>query len=308
MTFFFLNLSSFVSSYRSLFYPKMGRAKAIMKRIQDNRVRKTTFLHRRKGLLKKMSDFSTICDSQSNACLIVYDGDGAHDSTPEIWPQNPTVVHSVLQKYECEKNNKTTPVMKFELEEFFETKKKSVEDEIAKVKKEIINLKFPTWDPIFLSLGKERLGPLIAELDAKISACDQRVNLLKGMQESEVINANMAQEEEDISETHVISAPISPVIDGMVDSTEQVNGHLECTNQVIDEMVDSTDQVNGTLDCTNQVFEPVDSDSGLEEWACKFLESDYWANQQGEPVDSASGLEDWACKFPERANQQGYWY
>lgn len=60
--------------------------------IANDAARRATFKKRRKGLMKKVSELSTLCDVRS--CLIVY---GHNEATPEVWPSVPEAVR-VLAK------------------------------------------------------------------------------------------------------------------------------------------------------------------------------------------------------------------
>jgi len=74
----------------------MGRARITLKPILNERSRKATFIRRKKGPMKKMSEFSKKCGGKHR--LIVYD-DGKGDVGPVISPQNPREIHSIIQEY-----------------------------------------------------------------------------------------------------------------------------------------------------------------------------------------------------------------
>ncbi|KAK8968292.1 Agamous-like MADS-box protein AGL80 [Platanthera guangdongensis] len=59
----------------------MSRKKVKLQWISNDAARRATFKKRRKGMIKKAAELSTLCGV--NACLIVY-GDG--EQQPEIWP------------------------------------------------------------------------------------------------------------------------------------------------------------------------------------------------------------------------------
>ncbi|XP_057430503.1 floral homeotic protein PISTILLATA-like [Lotus japonicus] len=175
----------------------MGRAKVILKPIEKVNTRRLTFSQRKKGLMKKISDFHKFCGNE--ACLIVYDVDG--NGKPVVWPEEPSRVHSILDKYEHQRSKNDKPAPKtFDLENFFDHRKVKVEAEIARVKKEFFKVKYPTWDPCFNELTMEQLSFFMAKLSAKIEACDHRIDMLKKERQSEAATAasgsvqNMAQE------------------------------------------------------------------------------------------------------------------
>ncbi|RDX81220.1 Agamous-like MADS-box protein AGL82, partial [Mucuna pruriens] len=165
----------------------MGRPKLILKPISNRRERDLAFMKRKKALMKKMSEFSTVCGVKT--CLIIYDGNG--DALPLTWPQDPNEVHSIIKRYEGVKNEKLPK--NFDLNNFFEIKKNMVEGEISKVQKETLKIKYPTWHPSFNNLGIEELRNFMARLDIKLETCNhQRMEVLRKHQ-IEAANFNLMQ-------------------------------------------------------------------------------------------------------------------
>ncbi|CAK7340419.1 unnamed protein product [Dovyalis caffra] len=79
--------------------PSMTRKKVKLAYISNDSARKATFKKRKKGLMKKVSELSTLCGI--DACAIVY---SPYESQPEVWP-SPLGVQRVLSKF------KTMPEM-----------------------------------------------------------------------------------------------------------------------------------------------------------------------------------------------------
>ncbi|XP_026384229.1 agamous-like MADS-box protein AGL80 [Papaver somniferum] len=71
----------------------MTRKKIKLAYIADANIRRATFRKRRNGLLKKVSQLSTLCDV--SACAVVY---GPYEPQPEIWPAKPEA-HRVLTRF-----------------------------------------------------------------------------------------------------------------------------------------------------------------------------------------------------------------
>ncbi|KAF9669796.1 hypothetical protein SADUNF_Sadunf13G0001700 [Salix dunnii] len=71
----------------------MTRKKVKLAYIFNDSARKATFKKRKKGLMKKVSELSTLCGV--DACAIVY---SPYDSQPEVWP-SPHGVQRVLGKF-----------------------------------------------------------------------------------------------------------------------------------------------------------------------------------------------------------------
>ncbi|KAK7293143.1 hypothetical protein RJT34_16004 [Clitoria ternatea] len=155
----------------------MGRARIVLKRIPEPRKRKQLFVQRRKSLTKKIWELSKLCEVE--ACLIVYD-DGNGDDGPMTWPRDPTVVHSIIQKY-WHLKNVTNPNF-FTIEDFFNGKKSEAVADICKAQKGITNIKFPTWHLSFQNMGEEQMRAFIAMLEAKIEVCDDRIRMLQNKQ------------------------------------------------------------------------------------------------------------------------------
>ncbi|CAJ2636068.1 unnamed protein product [Trifolium pratense] len=150
-----------------------GSGKVTLKQIQDAKVRKAAFMQRKKGLTKKVSEFSNSFGVE--ACLIVFDGDG--DGKPITWPQDYKTLQSMLTKYEQQKFE-TTP-KDFKVKDYFANKKNMAELEILRVRKKIAMKKHPTWGRCFYNLDREELQGFIDMVDIKIEACNRRINVLK---------------------------------------------------------------------------------------------------------------------------------
>ncbi|WCJ27900.1 Agamous-like MADS-box protein AGL80 [Euphorbia peplus] len=72
----------------------MTRKKVKLAFIVNDSARKATYKKRKKGLLKKVSELSTLCGIQ--ACAIIY---SPYHSQPEVWPPSPGQVHQVLAQF-----------------------------------------------------------------------------------------------------------------------------------------------------------------------------------------------------------------
>ncbi|KAI3973116.1 hypothetical protein MKX01_019774 [Papaver californicum] len=71
----------------------MARKKVQLAYIANGTARRATFIKRREGLLKKVSELSTLCGV--NACAIVY---GPYDLQPQVWPAQPDA-YRVLMRF-----------------------------------------------------------------------------------------------------------------------------------------------------------------------------------------------------------------
>jgi SRF-type transcription factor (DNA-binding and dimerisation domain) len=59
----------------------MARKKVNLAWIQNDAIRRATFKKRKKGLIKKASELSTLCGVDT--CVVIY---GPQDQKPEVWP------------------------------------------------------------------------------------------------------------------------------------------------------------------------------------------------------------------------------
>ncbi|KAF9597634.1 hypothetical protein IFM89_020194 [Coptis chinensis] len=71
----------------------MARKKVKLAWIVNDSARRMTFNKRKKGLLKKMGELSTLCGIE--ACATVY---GPYDPVPDVWP-SPSEVHRVVMRF-----------------------------------------------------------------------------------------------------------------------------------------------------------------------------------------------------------------
>ncbi|KAL1317883.1 hypothetical protein AAHE18_15G165200 [Arachis hypogaea] len=162
-------------------FQQMGRGRLSMELIQKEKARKTTFVKRKNGLMKKVDEFSTLCGV--DVCLIIYgpNFDGQRPTKPETWPQDTDQVRRIIQKYHNTTSDR--PPRIYDVEKYYRDRVKKVEGEISKVHKEKEKPKpkitYPTWDTSFNDLREDQLIMFAGILDSKIVSCNQRINMLK---------------------------------------------------------------------------------------------------------------------------------
>lgn len=71
----------------------MTRKKVKLAYIANDSARKATYKKRKRGLMKKVSELSTLCGIE--ACAIIF---SPYDSQPELWP-SPIGVQRVLSQF-----------------------------------------------------------------------------------------------------------------------------------------------------------------------------------------------------------------
>ncbi|MED6193642.1 hypothetical protein PIB30_021473 [Stylosanthes scabra] len=154
----------------------MGRGRIPMELIQKEKDRKTTFLKRKNGLMKKVYEFSTLCNV--DVCVIIYgpNFDGQRFTEPETWPQDSKEVRRIIQKYRDTTSDRRARI--YDVQEYYKDRVKKVEGEISKVHKEKLKIMYPTWDDSFNDLSEDQLRVFLSILDSKIVSCNQRINML----------------------------------------------------------------------------------------------------------------------------------
>ncbi|KAK8697919.1 hypothetical protein V6N13_114051 [Hibiscus sabdariffa] len=156
----------------------MTRKKVRLTYITNDSVRKATFKKRKKGLMKKVSELSTLCGI--DACAILY---SPYESQPEVWP-SPAGVQRVLSKFrkvpEIEQSKKMV-----NQEGFLSQRITKVSEQLKKQCKE--NREIEMTQLIFQSLiGKASIHGLNMMdlndigwlIDQNLKEIDKRVDLL----------------------------------------------------------------------------------------------------------------------------------
>lgn len=274
----------------------MGRPKLILKPIPNGRDRDLALIKRKKGIMKKMSEFSSVCGVK--ACLIMYDGNS--DAQPLTWPQDPVEVHSIVERYEGMKNEKLPK--NFDLNNFFDLRKNMVEIETSKVQKEIRKIKYPTWRPRFNALSLEELRNLIARLDIMLEACNQRIEMSKHKRQIEanfnfmqcmvqpenaVPNPSQLNFMQGMSQNQLVFAPMNPLNDGNLVASYLLDKSYSSQSQMLNfdpNLMQLTAKNEGVMDITNQVEVPLDYASTNDAFG-------NYTSQLGVPVDLTNPLD-----------------
>ncbi|KAK9920087.1 hypothetical protein M0R45_028649 [Rubus argutus] len=135
----------------------MTRKKVKLTYITNDSARKATFKKRKKGLMKKVSELTTLCDI--DACAIIY---SPYDSQPEVWP-SPLGVQRVLAQF------KTMPEMEqskkmVNQESFLRQRISKTQEQLKKQKKD--NREKEMTRVMFQSLtGKSLQGLTLTDLN-----------------------------------------------------------------------------------------------------------------------------------------------
>ncbi|KAL0454471.1 UNVERIFIED_CONTAM: Agamous-like MADS-box protein [Sesamum latifolium] len=149
----------------------MGKAKLKMELISNERSRTLTFKKRKEGLIRKLREFTTLCDV--NACMIIYGP--KPENGPEIWPDNnPDEVRRMIEVYRA--RNRDSGSKSFGLPDFFNDRKRKLEEEIVKLR---WRNKYPTWFEFLNDLSEAQLRDFAVGLKNKAESVKSRIEFLK---------------------------------------------------------------------------------------------------------------------------------
>ncbi|KAI3774454.1 hypothetical protein L1987_49011 [Smallanthus sonchifolius] len=128
----------------------MGRAKLRMELIPKEKTRNTTYHKRKLGIIKKATEFTILCDVDT--VIIIYP---PNSDKPEIWPENPNKVKKIIAWYNAKKGD--SGKRSYGLNDFFEDRKKKIEDELVKTRKKNMEARYSTWFDEFNALTESQL-------------------------------------------------------------------------------------------------------------------------------------------------------
>ncbi|KAK6916741.1 Transcription factor, MADS-box [Dillenia turbinata] len=168
----------------------MGRGKLRMELINKEKVRYTTFQKRKKGLMKKAQEFCILCDV--DACMIIYGPkiDG-HPVEPEIWPNDLHKVRSIINNYH-EKSKEERRKRATNLSAYFETRKKRIEEEISRLKRQNAEAKYPPWDNRISNLSYNELKRLSSGLKNKFEEVKKLIEMKRNQCLAEMVATPLA--------------------------------------------------------------------------------------------------------------------
>ncbi|GFQ03826.1 agamous-like mads-box protein agl36 [Phtheirospermum japonicum] len=154
----------------------MGRAKLKMELIAKEKSRLTTFKKRKQGLIRKIREFTTLCDV--SACMIIYGpNQESGRSEPETWPESRECVNRVIDVYRAK--NRESGHRTYGLPDFFLDRKRKVEDDLKRMRKKNMEAKYPTWLEFMNYMPEARLRDFATELSAKAERVRARVEQMR---------------------------------------------------------------------------------------------------------------------------------
>nr|GMC78606.1 agamous-like MADS-box protein AGL80 [Ipomoea batatas] len=165
----------------------MGRAKLNLELIPKEKARNLTFKKRKEGIMKKMREFTTLCDV--NACMIIY-GPNSQSSEPAIWPNDRSEVERMIELYKEKVADNAT--RSYGISNFFMDRKKKLEEEVRKLKQKNLEAKYPTSLEFMDRLSKAELENFVRFLNGKLEASASRLEMMNEI--SNDINGELQQQ------------------------------------------------------------------------------------------------------------------
>uniref|UniRef100_A0AAU7LJK3 MADS92 n=1 Tax=Hippophae rhamnoides TaxID=193516 RepID=A0AAU7LJK3_9ROSA len=150
----------------------MGRGKLPLELITKEKSRRTTFEKRKKGLMKKTYELSTLCGVK--VCLLIFDYNNPL-AEPETFPSNAEQVRSLVNKFEADQ---TETKKNLTLHDFYRARLKKVKKEIEGNRAQEHNRQisdFPSWDDRLNGFSIDQLFELLNLMQNKIEALDQQI-------------------------------------------------------------------------------------------------------------------------------------
>ncbi|XP_004488298.1 uncharacterized protein [Cicer arietinum] len=187
----------------------MGHAKTNMKRIQNEKARKTTFVHRKKGLSKKVLEFSSIFGAE----------------------------HQKIK----------TTIEEFGVKDYYANKKNLVEAQISRVRKEILKKKYPTSSPIFHNSEEKQLKAFSAFIDSKIETnqLSKLVDWDDMKVESEEFTSFIQNTMQNITYDNVLSSHLGQLdVNHNISQMQNITGCMLPLYDDICDFVDCTDLID----------------------------------------------------------------
>nr|GEZ07823.1 agamous-like MADS-box protein AGL82 [Tanacetum cinerariifolium] len=150
----------------------MGHAKLRMELIPKEKTRITTYQRRKRGIIKKASEFTILCDVDT---VMVINPPNSNEI--EVWPKNPDQIKKGIASYKSKKGE--TGKRTYNLNDFFQDRRKKIEDELMKARKKNMEDKYLMWFNALNSLPEHQLRQFAAKLEQKEHDARTRLDFKK---------------------------------------------------------------------------------------------------------------------------------
>lgn len=181
----------------------MGRGKQKMELIADEKSRRTTFQKRKKGLMKKAYEFSTLCDV--DVCIIIY-GPSKQEDEVHTWPTDPNEVKRIVGKYYSITKSKPAynVVNVFDI---MSDRKRRIDADISKLRKAFYAAKYPTWHQSLDYCSNYELDLLLNRMNPNIEALDRLIEFKKLEIQARNINCTATSNSESDTRQQLFEKP-----------------------------------------------------------------------------------------------------
>ncbi|KAG7017922.1 Agamous-like MADS-box protein AGL82, partial [Cucurbita argyrosperma subsp. argyrosperma] len=149
----------------------MGRGTLSLKLISNPKSRRTTFQKRKKSLMKKAYELSTLCDVQT--CVVIASEEF------ETWPSDRTQVEAMIRSYKSQSFCKQSAKSSYDLNQFFSDRKNKIVTETSKLREKVQKSKDTNSDHCLDSLSEHQLKALMVTLDSKIGVADSMIEFME---------------------------------------------------------------------------------------------------------------------------------
>ncbi|KAK9137380.1 hypothetical protein Sjap_007974 [Stephania japonica] len=153
---------------------RRGARRGVLETISDPKLRRVTFLKRKKNQKKKLYELTALCDVE--AFMMCFGPNGEVDT----WPEDPRELRRVLDRYMgIEKSEREKRVMG--VADFVDARKKKLEGELKRMKKENEERSNGIfgWDSRIDGLDEESMKGLLCSLENNIKFLNEKIETMK---------------------------------------------------------------------------------------------------------------------------------
>ncbi|KAM7280515.1 hypothetical protein ACFE04_007649 [Oxalis oulophora] len=144
-----------------------------MELINDKKSRLKTYHKRKVGVLKKAEQLSILCGIQT--CVIIFGPESIRDQVAELvtFPENHNQVTTIINNFSGKQHSKSDNLI-----DNFAERKKNVDNEIAKLRKENMKSKFPSPGDFLNNLSFDQFKATVERLEHKLEAAKRKIQEL----------------------------------------------------------------------------------------------------------------------------------
>ncbi|XP_048129384.1 agamous-like MADS-box protein AGL82 isoform X2 [Rhodamnia argentea] len=156
----------------------MGRAKLKLELMSNSRSRRITFEKRKKGLMKKAEEFKILCGVDTSVIIYPIGMPGEGLVEPEIWPPDTKEVERIFRRYRSEAADRRAKHASG-LREFFASRKKKIDAEVAEIRKANWEAKYPVSDEFLKGLPEPQLTSHLSAVGNRLKQAKTRLATMR---------------------------------------------------------------------------------------------------------------------------------